>query len=116
MDALIRQIRCYGKGYVVALAFAVSRDSDLFSYSSDLLTRAVNGLLSRAGAAGEIRNDISPEDLLRALSACATRMITGLAKERAQTRGRFYRWLAHSTHQAPNEDTSFETGGYSGGS
>jgi AcrR family transcriptional regulator len=55
------------KGMSVALAFAVSKDSDLFSYSSDLLTRAVGGLLSRAGAAGEIRNDISAEDLLRAL-------------------------------------------------
>jgi AcrR family transcriptional regulator len=55
------------KGMSVALAFAVSKDSDLFSYSSDLLTRAVGGLLNRAGAAGEIRNDISAEDLLRAL-------------------------------------------------
>jgi AcrR family transcriptional regulator len=54
------------KGMSVALAFAV-KDSDLFSYSSDLLTRAVGGLLNRAGAAGEIRNDISAEDLLRAL-------------------------------------------------
>jgi AcrR family transcriptional regulator len=55
------------KGMSVALAFAVSKESDLFSYSSDLLTRAVGGLLNRAGAAGEIRNDISAEDLLRAL-------------------------------------------------
>jgi AcrR family transcriptional regulator len=55
------------KGMSAALAFAVSKDSDLFSYSSDLLTRAVGGLLSRAVTAGEIRNDISPEDLLRAL-------------------------------------------------
>jgi AcrR family transcriptional regulator len=55
------------KGMSTALAFAVSKDSDLFSYSSDLLTRTLDGLLSRAGAAGEIRNDISPEDLLRAL-------------------------------------------------
>jgi AcrR family transcriptional regulator len=55
------------KGMSVALAFAVAKDSDLFSYSSDLLTRAVGGLLNRAGAAGEIRNDISAEDLLRAL-------------------------------------------------
>ena len=55
------------KGMSTALAFAVAKDSDLFSYSSDLLTRAVAELLRRAGAAGEIRNDISPEDLLRAL-------------------------------------------------
>jgi hypothetical protein len=31
------------------------------------LTRAVRGLLDRAIAAGEIRADITPEDLLRAL-------------------------------------------------
>jgi AcrR family transcriptional regulator len=55
------------KGMSAALAFAVSKDSDLFSYSSDLLTRAVGELLRRAGTAGEIRSDISPEDLLRAL-------------------------------------------------
>jgi AcrR family transcriptional regulator len=55
------------KGMSAALAFAISKDSDLFSYSSDLLTRAVGELLSRAGTAGEIRSDISPEDLLRVL-------------------------------------------------
>jgi AcrR family transcriptional regulator len=55
------------KGMSAALAFAVSKDSDLVSYSSDLLTRTVGGLLRRAGAAGEVRDDISPEDLLRAL-------------------------------------------------
>ena len=50
-----------------ALALAVDKDSELVSYSSDRLTRAVGELLGRAIAAGEIRNDISPEDLLRAL-------------------------------------------------
>jgi AcrR family transcriptional regulator len=55
------------KGMSAALAFAVSKDSDLVSYSSDLLARAVGKLLSRAGTAGDIRDDISPEDLLRAL-------------------------------------------------
>jgi AcrR family transcriptional regulator len=69
------------KGMSVALAFAVSKDSDLFSYSSDLLTRAVGGLLSRAGTAGEIRNDISAEDLLRALvGMCYTRDQPGWQK------------------------------------
>jgi AcrR family transcriptional regulator len=55
------------KGMSTALALAVSKDSDLFSYSSDLLMRSVGGLLDRAIAAGEIRNDVSPEDLLRAV-------------------------------------------------
>jgi AcrR family transcriptional regulator len=53
------------KGMSAALALAYT--SELVSYSFDRLTRAVGGLLDRAIAAGEIRDDISPEDLLRAL-------------------------------------------------
>jgi len=55
------------KGMSAALALAVAKESDLYSYSSDLLMRSAGGLLERAVAAGEIRNDISPEDLIRAL-------------------------------------------------
>jgi AcrR family transcriptional regulator len=55
------------KGMSAALALAAYKNSELFSYSFDRLTRAVGGLLERAIAAGEIRDDISPEDLLRAL-------------------------------------------------
>jgi hypothetical protein len=50
-----------------ALALAAYKNSELFSYSFDRLTRAVGGLLDRAIAAREIRDDISPEDLIRAL-------------------------------------------------
>ena len=50
-----------------ALALATDKNSELFSYSFDQLTRAIRGLLDRAIATGEIRDDISPEDLLRAL-------------------------------------------------
>jgi AcrR family transcriptional regulator len=55
------------KGMSAALALAAYKNSDLFSYSFDRLTRSVGALLDRAVAAGEIRDDISPEDLLRAL-------------------------------------------------
>src|SRR5271168_1175548 len=55
------------KGMSAALALAAYKNSELFSYSFDQLTRAVGGLLDRAIAAGEIRKDISPEDLIRAL-------------------------------------------------
>jgi AcrR family transcriptional regulator len=55
------------KGMSAALALAAYKPSDLFSYSFDQLTRAVGGLLDRAIAADEIREDISPEDLIRAL-------------------------------------------------
>jgi AcrR family transcriptional regulator len=55
------------KGMSAALAFAISKDSELVSYSSERLTRAIGLLLQRAIAAGEIRTDISAEDLLRAI-------------------------------------------------
>ena len=55
------------KGMSEALALAAYRNSELFSYSHDRLTRAIGGLLDRAVAAGEIRGDIGAEDLLRAL-------------------------------------------------
>jgi AcrR family transcriptional regulator len=55
------------KGMAAALALATHKNSKLFSYSFDRLTRAAGGLLDRAIATGEIRDDISPEDLLRAL-------------------------------------------------
>jgi AcrR family transcriptional regulator len=55
------------KGMLQALALAVDKNSELFAYSSDRLTRAVKGLLERAVTAGEIRDDVSPEDVLRAL-------------------------------------------------
>jgi AcrR family transcriptional regulator len=55
------------KGMSAALALAVHRSSDLHAYTFDRLTKAVGALLDRAIAAGEIRSDVSPEDLLRAL-------------------------------------------------
>jgi AcrR family transcriptional regulator len=55
------------KGMAAALALAAHRPSELMAYSSDRLTKAVGALLDRAVAAGEIRADIGPEDILRAL-------------------------------------------------
>jgi AcrR family transcriptional regulator len=55
------------KGMAAALALVAYKNSELFSFSFDQLTRAVRGLLDRAITAGEIREDISAEDLLRAL-------------------------------------------------
>jgi AcrR family transcriptional regulator len=55
------------KGMIAALALAVQTSSELYAYSFDRLTRAVATLLDRAVAAGEIRADVSAEDLLRAL-------------------------------------------------
>ncbi|SDR61137.1 transcriptional regulator, TetR family [Rhizobiales bacterium GAS191] len=55
------------KGMSAALALAAHSNSELTAYSFDRLTKAVGVLLDRAVAAGEIRADISPEDLLRAL-------------------------------------------------
>jgi AcrR family transcriptional regulator len=60
------------KGMSEALALATYKNSELFSYSSELLTRAVGGLLERAVAAGQIRADVRPEDLLRVLIGMST--------------------------------------------
>ncbi|WP_342362176.1 TetR/AcrR family transcriptional regulator [Terrarubrum flagellatum] len=55
------------KGMLAALALAAHGSSELYAYTFDRLTKAVGTLLERAIAAGEIRADITPEELLRAL-------------------------------------------------
>jgi AcrR family transcriptional regulator len=55
------------KGMAAALAVAAHGSSELTAYSFDRLSTAVRGLLDQATAAGQLRVDISPEDLLRAL-------------------------------------------------
>jgi len=55
------------KGMAKALELAAHGSSELSAYSFDRLTKAVGTLLDRAAAAGELRADVSPEDLLRAL-------------------------------------------------
>jgi AcrR family transcriptional regulator len=56
------------KGMLAALALvAVRGSSALYADTLARLTKAVGALLDRAVAAGEIRADIGPEDLLRSL-------------------------------------------------
>ena len=55
------------KGMVAALALAAHGMSELQAFSSARLTKAVGSLLDRAIASGEIRADISPADVFRAL-------------------------------------------------
>ncbi|WP_338664872.1 TetR family transcriptional regulator [Pararoseomonas sp. SCSIO 73927] len=55
------------KGMLAALALVTQKNPDLAAYSSDRFTRAVGELLARAVAAGEIRDDIGPGEVLRAL-------------------------------------------------
>ena len=55
------------KGMAAALALAAHGSSELSAYSLERLTKALGMLLERAVAAGEIRGDIKPEDLLRTL-------------------------------------------------
>ncbi|MBR1364667.1 TetR/AcrR family transcriptional regulator [Bradyrhizobium ottawaense] len=54
------------KGMLAALALAYQSSSELAVFSMDRLTKAIGSLLERAVAAGQMRADISPEDLLRA--------------------------------------------------
>jgi AcrR family transcriptional regulator len=73
VDALRRwlhanvQLIATKKGMLTALALAASGKSELYAYSFDRLTKAIGKVLDRAIAAGEIRADITPENLLRAL-------------------------------------------------
>jgi len=55
------------KGMSAALALAITTSSELHTRSSELLGRAARLLLDRAVAAGEIRSDIDPADLVRAV-------------------------------------------------
>jgi hypothetical protein len=52
---------------LAALALAAHKSPELYAYSFARLTQAVGALLERAAAAGAIRADVSPEELLRAL-------------------------------------------------
>jgi AcrR family transcriptional regulator len=73
VDALRRWLRstvelvATKKGMMAALALVAHSPSELYAFSFDRLTKAVGALLDHAVAAGEIRADISPEDMLRAL-------------------------------------------------
>ena len=55
------------KGMAVALALAAYGSKDLKAYTSERLTAAVAALMDRAVAAGALRADIGPEDVLRML-------------------------------------------------
>ena len=55
------------KGMAAALALAAGPPSELTAFSFERLTKAIGMLLQRAVAAGEVRADITPEDLLRTL-------------------------------------------------
>jgi AcrR family transcriptional regulator len=55
------------KGMVEALQLVAHGSTELKAYSFERLTNAIGLLLDRGVAAGELRSDIAPEDLLRTL-------------------------------------------------
>lgn len=73
VDALRRWLRsgvefvATKKGMSAALALTYQSSSELAAFSMERLTKAIGSLLDRAIAAGQMRGDLSPEDLLRAL-------------------------------------------------
>ena len=73
VDALRRwlhanvQLVATKKGMLAALALAAQSRPELYAYSFERLTKAIGLLLDRAVAAGDVRQDITPEELLRAL-------------------------------------------------
>jgi len=68
------------KGMAAALALA-AHNKDLTAYSFDRLTRALAELLERAQAAGAVRAQVEPQELLRALVGFC--MVDGQANWRA---------------------------------
>jgi AcrR family transcriptional regulator len=95
------------KGMSAALALAIAKDSDLVSYSSDRLTRAIGLLLEQAIEAGEIRGDISAEDLLRAIiGMCYTHDQPGWQKNVLRLVDIFVDGLSHSALQRLNRHKS----------
>jgi AcrR family transcriptional regulator len=73
VDALRHWMRCNvefvatKKGMLAALALEAFKNPELYSFSFEQLTKSVGELLDRAIATGDIRDDISPDDILRAL-------------------------------------------------
>ncbi|WAJ28773.1 TetR/AcrR family transcriptional regulator [Antarcticirhabdus aurantiaca] len=55
------------RGMLTALTLAIDKSSEIYAFSSAQLTLALGVLLRRASAAGEVRGDVEPEDVLQAL-------------------------------------------------
>ena len=111
VDALRRWLRsnvefvATKKGMSAALALAVQGSSELSAYSFDRLTKAIGALLDRAVAAGEIRSDISPEDVLRTLvGMCYMHDQPGWQNERAADGRRLRRWPSRANPRRRNGD------------
>lgn len=61
------------KGMAMALKSVLGADNELFTYSHRRIREALERLVGAAAAAGEIRPDADPEDLLRGMSGiCMT--------------------------------------------
>jgi AcrR family transcriptional regulator len=68
-------------GMSTELALATAKGSDPVSYSADRLTGGLACLLEQAIAAGEVRSDVCPEDLLRVIvGACCAHDEPGAQK------------------------------------
>jgi AcrR family transcriptional regulator len=63
------QLTATKKGMVQALQLAAAGSSELRAYSFQRLTRALGLLLDRGVASGELRGDITAEDILRTVFA-----------------------------------------------
>lgn len=66
------------KGMLAALAPAAGSSKDLFADSSARMIATISSLMATAIEAGEIRDDVAPEDVMRALlGMCYTREQAG---------------------------------------
>lgn len=55
------------RGMAMALKSALGADNELFQHSHQRISAAIGTLVSRAVEAGEIRSDVAPDDLMRAM-------------------------------------------------
>jgi len=56
------------KGMASALGSIANADTELYAYSAERLTQTVNRLVRHAAESGDIRPDVDPADILRALT------------------------------------------------
>lgn len=67
MERFIRYV-AIKRGLIEVIKSAVSADSEVFAYTHGLITDSITVLVDAAAAAGTIKPDVEPDDVLRGLS------------------------------------------------
>jgi AcrR family transcriptional regulator len=90
------------KGLAAHLKTVVSADSSLFAYSHERINTTIRRLVEAAVAAGAIRADVDPADLLRALSGvCLMADVPGWQDQACRISGLLMDGLRYQAEGAP---------------